>query len=148
MVSLRRSMTTAILVLFAVGACTSTPSTHNGDQNLGTGAVGTALPSGQDCAARIRRDQPQGDRTEPRPENTQANHVMPDRVLMPVWKDFTKQANQELVPRIDGKSAVIWTANPGWTGPTADGAMPAGPGRPRADLDTRVRPSPQAQLPG
>lgn len=103
MVSLRRSMTIAVLVLFAVGACTSTPSTHSGDQNLGTGAVSTALPSGQDCAARIHRDQPQGDRTEPRPENTQANHVVPDRVVMPVWKDFTKQANEELVPRIDGK---------------------------------------------
>jgi hypothetical protein len=87
-------MTIAFLVLFAISSCTSTPSTPTGDQNLGMRAVGAALPSGQECAARIHRDQP-----EPRPENTQANHFVPDRVVMPVWKDFTEQANQELVPR-------------------------------------------------
>ena len=61
-------------------------------------AAGAALPSGQDCAARIEHDQ-----LELRPENTQANHFVPDRVVMPVWKNFTRQANQELVQRIDGK---------------------------------------------
>ena len=102
-VSLQRALILAILVVFAVSACTATPSINDGDQNLGMRAVGAALPSGQECAARIERDQSQRDRTELRPENTQANHFVPDRVVMPVWDDFTKQANQELVPRIDGK---------------------------------------------
>lgn len=98
-ISLQRGITIAILVLFAVSGCTSTTSISNGgEQSLGMRAAGAALPSGQDCAARIEHGQP-----ELRPENTQANHFVPDRVVMPVWKNFTKQANQELVQRIDGK---------------------------------------------
>jgi autotransporter family porin len=69
-----------------------------GDNDARTLPVGATLPSGADCAARIQRDH-----QEPRPENTSANHFVPDRVSMPVWKDFTEQANRAFVPRIDGK---------------------------------------------
>lgn len=81
------------------------PDGHGPPQDQGRGGndvvtlpVGGYLPSGQECAARVQRDQP-----EPRPENTSANQVVPDRVTMPVWKDFTEQANQQFVSRIDGK---------------------------------------------
>jgi hypothetical protein len=69
-----------------------------GENDSGTLPVGAHLPSGQECAARVQHDQ-----REPRPENTSANQFVPDRVLMPVWKDFTEQANQQFVSRIDGK---------------------------------------------
>jgi autotransporter family porin len=59
--------------------------------------VGAELPSGQECAERVHHDQ-----REPRPENTAANQFHADRVSMPVWKDFTAQANQQFVSRIDG----------------------------------------------
>jgi autotransporter family porin len=64
-------------------------------------AVGAYLPSGQECAARVQHDQ--HDQNEPRPENTSANQFVPDRVVMPVWQDFTPKANQQFVSRIDGK---------------------------------------------
>jgi autotransporter family porin len=91
------SIAIVFLLLFAIGACTSSTSVNNGEQNLVTLPVGAALPSGQECAERVQRDQP-----EPRPENTPANQFVPDRVVMPIWKDFTKQANQQFVSRIDG----------------------------------------------
>lgn len=85
----------AVLVAVLAGGCTSgsggTPSA------AATLPVGAALPSGQDCAARISRES-----REERPENTAANHVVPGRVDMPVWKGFTQQANREFVSRIDG----------------------------------------------
>jgi hypothetical protein len=70
----------------------------HGEREFVTLAVGARLPSGQECAARVQRDQ-----QEPRPENTAANQFVPERVTMPVWKDFTEQANQQFVSRIDGK---------------------------------------------
>lgn len=87
------------------------PDDHGPPQGQGRGRnefvtlpVGAYLPSGQECAARVQRDQPdQPDQPEPRPENTSVNQVVPDRVTMPVWRDFTEQANQQFVPRIDGK---------------------------------------------
>ncbi|HZD14617.1 MAG TPA: hypothetical protein VE196_05720 [Pseudonocardiaceae bacterium] len=69
-----------------------------GERDFVTLPVGARLPSAQECAARVQRDQ-----QEPRPENTAANQFVPDRVTMPVWKDFTEQANQQFVSRIDGK---------------------------------------------
>ena len=69
-----------------------------GEQDFGTLPVGTHLPSGQECAARVQRDQ-----QESRPENTAANRFVPDQVSMPIWKDFTERANQQFVSRIDGK---------------------------------------------
>jgi autotransporter family porin len=67
------------------------------EQDFGTLPVGAHLPSGQECAARVQRDQ-----QEPRPENTSANQFVPDRVSMPIWTDFTEEANRQLVSRIDG----------------------------------------------
>lgn len=71
-----------------------------GGNDFVTLPVGSYLPSGQECAARVRQDQ--RGQPEPRPENTAANQVVPDRVTMPVWQDFTEQANQQFVSRIDG----------------------------------------------
>ncbi|MGH3852799.1 MAG: hypothetical protein ACRDR6_04730 [Pseudonocardiaceae bacterium] len=86
-------MAIVFLVLFLVGGCTS----RGGAGAFGTLPVGAALPSGKECAARIQRGQ-----WEPRPENTAANRFVPGRVVMPVWDDFTEQANRQFVPRIDG----------------------------------------------
>jgi hypothetical protein len=72
-----------------------------GGNDFVTLPVGAYLPSGQECAARVQHDQ--RDQQEPRPENTSANQFVPDRVTMPIWKDFTEQANQQFVSRIDGK---------------------------------------------
>jgi autotransporter family porin len=66
--------------------------------------VGASLPSDQDCATRVQHGQPDlPDQQEPRPENTAANQFVADRVAMPIWKDFTAKANQQFVPRIDGR---------------------------------------------
>jgi autotransporter family porin len=62
--------------------------------------VGAYLPSGEECAARVQHDQ--NDQREVRPENAAANQFVADRVSMPIWKDFTAKANQQLVSRIDG----------------------------------------------
>ncbi|MGH3765011.1 MAG: hypothetical protein ACRDTX_07660 [Pseudonocardiaceae bacterium] len=83
------------LIVFLGAGCISPGSGNNA---AGTLPAGAALPSGEDCAARV-----QGDHREARPENTPANHTVPDRISMPVWKDFTEQANRQLVSRIDGK---------------------------------------------
>lgn len=56
------------------------------------------MPSGQECADRVGHGHP-----EEVPENERANHVEPDKVAMPVWEDFTEQANQRFTSRIDGK---------------------------------------------
>ncbi|MBA2474036.1 MAG: hypothetical protein H0V41_18060 [Pseudonocardiales bacterium] len=61
--------------------------------------AGAHLPSGQECAARVQHHH---DQREPRPENAAANQFVADRVSMPTWKDFTAQANQQFVSRIDG----------------------------------------------
>ncbi len=86
----------AFVVLFLACGCTSL----SGEHDFVTLPVGAALPSGKECSARIQRDQ-----REPRPENTPANHVVAGRVRMPIWDDFTEQANREFVPRIDGDFA-------------------------------------------
>jgi hypothetical protein len=62
--------------------------------------VGSHLPSDHECAKRVQHEQ--RDQVEARPENTPANQFIPDRMSMPVWKDFTAKANQQFVPRIDG----------------------------------------------
>ncbi len=62
--------------------------------------VGSHLPSDQDCAARVQHNL--NDQQETRPQNTPANQFVPDRVVMPVWTDFTAKANQQFVSRIDG----------------------------------------------
>jgi hypothetical protein len=72
-----------------------------GEHDFVTLPVGAYLPSGQECAARVRHDQ--RDQQEPRPENTSANQFVADRVSMPIWKDFTEKANRQFVSRIDGK---------------------------------------------
>lgn len=94
-----------VLVLLAAG-CTSagqapSESQGRGGNDFGTLPVGADLPSGQECTERVRQDQ--HDQGEPRPENTSANQFVPGRVSMPFWKDFTEQANQQLVSRIDGE---------------------------------------------
>src|SRR6185437_8133526 len=77
------------------------PESHgDNEHDFGMLPVGAHLPSGQECAARVQHDQ--HDQVEPRPENTAANQFVADRVSMPTWTDFTAQANQELVSRIDG----------------------------------------------
>ncbi|HET9254329.1 MAG TPA: hypothetical protein VFO16_03880 [Pseudonocardiaceae bacterium] len=81
-----------VIALLATGC--SSGATEPSASTLETGA---ALPSGQECAARIPRDN-----SEPRPENAAANQFVPDRVSMPRWTDFTEEANQRFVPRIDG----------------------------------------------
>jgi hypothetical protein len=92
-VSLQHGMVIVFLVVLLAGGCTS----RGGEKDFVTLPVGAALPSGTECAAKIQRDQP-----ELRPENTSANHVVPRRVSLPVWDDFTEQANRQFVPRIDG----------------------------------------------
>ncbi len=94
----RRSITIAFILLFTISACTPITSREGGEQNGLALPVGATLPSGTECAARVR-----GDQWEPRPENTQANHFVPDGVTLPAWDDFAEQANQQFVPRIDGK---------------------------------------------
>lgn len=106
-----------VLVLLAAG-CTSAgqapsagqgpPEDHGSPEGQGRGEndfvtlpVGADLPSGQECAERVQQDQ--RDQGELRPENTSANQFVAERVSMPVWQDFTEQANQQFVSRIDGK---------------------------------------------
>lgn len=79
------------------------PSEGQGRNEPGFGllGVGSHLPSDQECADRVQHDP--NDQQEARPENTAANQFVPDRVVMPVWKNFTAQANQQFVSRIDGR---------------------------------------------
>jgi hypothetical protein len=57
---------------------------------------GSALPSGPECAALVRRDS-----WEPRPENRVANHITGH--AMSGLEGASRQANRTLVPRINGK---------------------------------------------
>ncbi|MGH8899573.1 MAG: hypothetical protein ACRDZ4_21735 [Egibacteraceae bacterium] len=59
---------------------------------------GSALPSGEQCAQRVRRSD-----WEPRPENTVANHTVPEEVSLPDWDAYLPRANSQLKPRIDGR---------------------------------------------
>lgn len=108
---LRCGITITFVLLFVISACTSTTSIDGGEHGFLALPVGATLPSGEECAARVQRD-----RWEPRPENTQANRFVPDRVVIPAWDDFTEQATQQLVPRIDGKftgttdAILVWGA--------------------------------------
>jgi autotransporter family porin len=80
----------------SVVSCTA-PGGEASDPGFSLLPVGAALPSGQDCAARVRRGGP-----EEVPENAKPNSVMPDRVVMPVWEDFTEDYNRRYVSRVDG----------------------------------------------
>jgi len=92
-------MAAVFLIVFLVSGCTSNTS-GSGEGDFATLAVGAALPAGKECAARVQRGH-----SEPRPENTPADHFVPTQVSIPIWGDFTQQANQRFVPRIDGKFA-------------------------------------------
>lgn len=81
------------IVIFASGCGSSFAR-----DEFGTLPPGSALPSGQECAARVGHGHP-----EEIPENEQANHAEPGKLTMPIWEDFTAQANKTFVPRIDGK---------------------------------------------
>jgi hypothetical protein len=58
---------------------------------------GSALPTGDECAETIERSG-----WEPVPENTEANHHIPDAVEIPERTDYARAANTEFFPRIDG----------------------------------------------
>lgn len=87
-------LTLLVIVLLVVSGCGS-PAAHDEFTML---PPGSALPSGQECADRVGHGH-----SEELPENEKANHVEPSNVTMPVWEDFTEQANKRFVPRIDGK---------------------------------------------
>jgi autotransporter family porin len=61
---------------------------------------GAQLPTGNECAAQLERND-----WEARPENAEANHtVPPDSLQVPPWPDyFDPRVNTLIVPRIDGK---------------------------------------------
>lgn len=56
------------------------------------------MPSGEDCASRVVRGHP-----EEVPDNAKANSIAPDKVSLPIWEDFTEQANKTFVPLVDGR---------------------------------------------
>ena len=87
-----------MLLVFIIVLLASGCASGGKESDFSTLPVGAQLPSGQECAARIPHDQ-----REPRPENTAANRFEPDRVTMPIWTDFTAEANKKFVSRIDGK---------------------------------------------
>jgi autotransporter family porin len=58
---------------------------------------GSELPSGAECARTIERSG-----WEPVPENTEANNHIPDDVDIRERTDYTRPANTEFFPRIDG----------------------------------------------
>jgi autotransporter family porin len=86
---------TAALVIALLAAATLVGCGRNVD--FRTLPVGAALPNGQSCADRVGS----GGR-EVVPKNDAANHFVPPQVHMPIWADFTEQANRRFVPRIDG----------------------------------------------
>ncbi len=59
---------------------------------------GSRLPSGEQCARRVRRSS-----WEPRPENRAANHTVPAHVALPDWTGVDPRANKLLKPRVNGK---------------------------------------------
>jgi len=93
-----RMRTTAALLIALIAAATLVGCGRNTDFH--TLPVGSPLPSGQSCAGRVGS----GGR-EVVPNNDAANHFMPPKVDMPIWADFTEQANRQVVPRIDGHFA-------------------------------------------
>lgn len=60
-------------------------------------APGSPLPSGAQCAQRLRRST-----WEPRPENRVANQRTPQALSLPDWGGVNGLANTVLKPRIDG----------------------------------------------
>jgi hypothetical protein len=58
---------------------------------------GTALPTEEACAVRVRRSP-----WEPRPENRQANRTAPATLALGEWSGHDERANRELLPRITG----------------------------------------------
>lgn len=96
----RGRMPAALLSLATVVALLASGcgSSSVADEQFGTLPPGAALPSGQECAQRVGQGH-----AEEVPENEKANHTVPDKVTLPIWEDFTAQANKQFVPRIDGK---------------------------------------------
>lgn len=66
-------------------------------QGFRTLPLGAALPTGRECAERVRRSP-----WEPRSENAKANHTIPANVRLSDWSGFADSANRLLKPRIDG----------------------------------------------
>lgn len=94
-----RDIFTSLTVVAALtlAACSSTGQQGSAEQAFPTLPVGATLPTDQTCAARVVRGLP-----EEVPANAKANSLTPQKVTMPVWEDFTEQANKLFVPRIDG----------------------------------------------
>ena len=59
---------------------------------------GSALPSGEECAASVRRSS-----WEPRPDNAAANRRTPPGVRIDAWGGVKPEANDEFLSRIDGR---------------------------------------------
>ncbi len=79
-------------------APTSTVSDE--DAAFPTLPVGAQLPSGEECAQRVRAARLE---REVRPENTAANQSTPTNLRLPPWPDFwAPPINRMFVPRIDG----------------------------------------------
>jgi autotransporter family porin len=91
-------LTLALVTSLSLAGCSSSSREQPSDQGFSTLPVGAPLPSGDDCASRVVRGHP-----EEVPDNAKANSVVPDKVSMPIWEDFTEQANKTFVPRIDGR---------------------------------------------
>jgi hypothetical protein len=91
----RAAAVLAVLVTVLMVSSCSSSFVHD---EFSTLPPGSALPSGQECADRVGQGH-----SEEVPENERPNRVEPDKVVMPVWGDFTAQANQRFVSRIDGK---------------------------------------------
>jgi hypothetical protein len=93
-----------ILVGIAIGQAASPPEGTEGTQSAAEGRTfqtlppGSPLPSGEECAQRVRRSN-----WEPRPENAEANHTVPEEVSLPDWEGYDPRANTRLKPRIDGR---------------------------------------------
>ena len=87
----------SIVLAAGLAGCGSGPVGQPSGETFPTLPVGAVLPSGQDCAVRVVRGHP-----EEVPDNAKANATVPDKVVMPVWEDFTEEANQRYVSRIDG----------------------------------------------
>jgi hypothetical protein len=91
------------------GPASATTTTPHASEPAGPGAPraggyfqtlppGSPLPTGAQCAARVRRSA-----WEPRPQNTTANHtVVPQPVTLPDNPAFDARWQQEYKPRING----------------------------------------------
>jgi hypothetical protein len=82
------------------GATLAGPPPASG-KRFSTLSVGASLPSGSDCASRIRRTS-----WEPRPDNNDENKYIPqagnDYTLTP-WGGVDPRANNDFLARVDGK---------------------------------------------